>query len=257
MKILYFTATGNSLYVAKSLGGQLLSIPQMVKDGIFEFTDDKIGIVFPVYSWSVNSFVEAFLRKATFHCDYLFAVATYGMYAGGVGDHLQKIGADCGHSFDYIHKVKMVDNYLLGFNMAKQIKNAPKKHIDAQISAIKGDVDARKSFVMKESGLMRFGTQQMVKSNQKKQSTGIKGKIRIENSCTQCGICTKVCPVGNIALNPQNHTIILDNRCFMCFACIQNCPSNAIHIRHEIDKSRFRNHHIQLKEITDANCQLK
>ncbi len=28
MKILYFTATGNCLHVAKQLGGELLSIPQ-------------------------------------------------------------------------------------------------------------------------------------------------------------------------------------------------------------------------------------
>ncbi|SPW87228.1 Uncharacterised protein [Enterococcus faecium] len=32
MTILYFTATGNSLYVAKRLGGKLISIPQMIKE---------------------------------------------------------------------------------------------------------------------------------------------------------------------------------------------------------------------------------
>ncbi len=36
MKILYFSATGNSLYVAKCLGGELLSILQMVKQGKIE-----------------------------------------------------------------------------------------------------------------------------------------------------------------------------------------------------------------------------
>lgn len=49
MKLLYFTATGNSLYIAKSFGGELISIPSMVKSGTFEFSDDKIGIIFPVY----------------------------------------------------------------------------------------------------------------------------------------------------------------------------------------------------------------
>lgn len=43
MKILYFTATGNSLYIAKSIGGELYSIPKMVKEGTSEFTDKKIG----------------------------------------------------------------------------------------------------------------------------------------------------------------------------------------------------------------------
>ena len=30
MKICYFTATGNCLYVAKQIGGELLSIPQLI-----------------------------------------------------------------------------------------------------------------------------------------------------------------------------------------------------------------------------------
>ena len=32
MTILYFTATGNSLAVAKRLGGTLLSIPQLIRE---------------------------------------------------------------------------------------------------------------------------------------------------------------------------------------------------------------------------------
>ncbi|SPW41113.1 Uncharacterised protein [Enterococcus faecium] len=49
MTILYFTATGNSLYVAKRLGGKLISIPQMIKENKYEFSDERIGIVFPVF----------------------------------------------------------------------------------------------------------------------------------------------------------------------------------------------------------------
>ncbi|CAG4707272.1 Uncharacterised protein (plasmid) [Enterococcus faecalis] len=43
MTILYFTATGNSLYVAKRLGGKLISIPQMIKENKYEFSDERIG----------------------------------------------------------------------------------------------------------------------------------------------------------------------------------------------------------------------
>lgn len=261
MKILYFSATGNSLYVAKSLvgesGGELLSIPQLVKQEIYQFTDDKIGIVFPLYAWAVPSFVEDFLRKSTFHCDYLFAITTYGIYAGGVASHLLEIGKSSGHSFDYVNKVKMVDNYLLGFNMAKQAKNEPKKHIEKQIATIKADITASKAYVMNASGLENVATRQMVKSAQKKapKSLGIKGKITVEDTCIQCGICTQVCPVGNITLDPANHSITLSNRCFTCFACLQNCPQNAIHLKHEMDRSRYRNKYVTLQEIVQSNRQ--
>lgn len=49
MTIFYFTATGNSLSVAKKLGGELLSISQLVKEGRVDFADEVIGIICPVY----------------------------------------------------------------------------------------------------------------------------------------------------------------------------------------------------------------
>lgn len=45
--IFYFTATGNSLYVAKKLSENPISIPQVKQGSSFE--DDVIGIVSPVY----------------------------------------------------------------------------------------------------------------------------------------------------------------------------------------------------------------
>lgn len=50
MKICYFTATGNCLYVAKRIGGELLSNPQMMRSGELEISDDVVGIISPVYA---------------------------------------------------------------------------------------------------------------------------------------------------------------------------------------------------------------
>ena len=51
MKTFYFTATGNNLYVSKRFGGTNYSIPQLLKENLFEFEDEKIGIIFPIYGW--------------------------------------------------------------------------------------------------------------------------------------------------------------------------------------------------------------
>jgi len=53
MKILYFTATGNCLYVAKKFGGELLSIPQLNKNNVYEINDDIVGIIIPVFYWDI------------------------------------------------------------------------------------------------------------------------------------------------------------------------------------------------------------
>ena len=45
MKVCYFTATGNCLYVAKRLGGELLSIPRLMRKGKIGIEDDAVGMV--------------------------------------------------------------------------------------------------------------------------------------------------------------------------------------------------------------------
>lgn len=49
MKVLYFTSTGNNLYIAKQLGGELLSIPKLLHEGRLEHEDEALGVVFPCY----------------------------------------------------------------------------------------------------------------------------------------------------------------------------------------------------------------
>lgn len=63
MKTFYFTGTGNSLYIAKKVGGDLFSIPQVLKGNQYVFKDEKIGIIFPTYGLSVPNIVKEFIEK--------------------------------------------------------------------------------------------------------------------------------------------------------------------------------------------------
>ncbi len=262
MKTLYFTATGNSLHIAKSIGGELLSIPKMVKEGIFEFTDDKVGIVFPVYGHGVPSYVVDFLEKAKFNTNYLFAVATFGVYSGAVATHIIDVSKQAGYSFSYINAISMVDNYLPTFDMKKEIANEPKKKVDENLRQIKADIASSKKWVIRENFLRKQGFKLLhsrKKPFSKKQlklhiyGEGIENYQYNDNNCTGCGICAKVCPVDNIVVDRENKKIELQNKCFACFACIQNCPSQAIHIRGEVNGNRYRNKDINLQEIIKAN----
>lgn len=62
----YFTATGNSLYVAKRIGRELYSIPQVVKEGRYKFEDDVIGFVFPCHGFGMARLVSDFIKKAKY-----------------------------------------------------------------------------------------------------------------------------------------------------------------------------------------------
>lgn len=264
MKILYFTATGNSLYIAKAFEGELLSIPQMIKEGIYEFTDEKIGIVFPIYGWGVPSYVADFLKKVTFNTNYLFAVATFGAYSGAVAKHLTDISKEAGYNFSYINAIKMVDNYLPGFDMKKEIAKEPKKGTEENLKTVKADIASSKKWIKPENVLQKGSFTLMHKRRKpfsKKQlklhvyGEGIENYVYQDDNCTGCGLCAKVCPVDNIIVDKENKKIALQDKCFACLACIQNCPTRAIHIRGEVNGNRFRNSHIELQEIIQANNQ--
>ena len=59
--LFYFTSTGNNLYIAKKLGGELLSIPQLIKNNRFDIEDESIGIIFPVFYANAPKIVREFI----------------------------------------------------------------------------------------------------------------------------------------------------------------------------------------------------
>ena len=70
----------------------------------------------------------------------------------------------------------------------------------------------------------------------------------VDDNCTSCGICEKVCPVNNISLvegKPQ-----WQHRCQQCLACIQFCPEEAIQYGAKTAKrQRYHQPDIKLKDI--------
>ncbi|MFI3262241.1 MAG: EFR1 family ferrodoxin [Rikenellaceae bacterium] len=263
MTILYFTATGNSLYIAKSFGAKIVSIPAMVKADTIEFTDDKIGVVIPVYSNKVMPYIEEFLMKAVFNCDYLFGVMTYGVFAAAAVNHLQDIGKKTGHNFAYINTIRMVDNWIPGFKMESQIKGEHKKEIEKYLEVIIGDVKVSKKMIRKSSELSKMLTYFQIKAAAKPNpkggvfglttGLGIKNFIKVENSCIGCGVCASVCPMDNITIDRETKTIALGDSCLSCFACTHNCPTNSIRLTKERSRMRYRNRNVSLGEIIKAN----
>ena len=74
--LFYFTATGNSLYVARKLDKHILSIPQELKQEKQHYQDKKIGIISPVYAGELPQIVRKFIEKAQFDTDYFYIILT-------------------------------------------------------------------------------------------------------------------------------------------------------------------------------------
>jgi hypothetical protein len=104
MTIFYFTSTGNCLAAAKKIGGNgaaLISIPQIIDSGPLAYEDDVIGIIFPIYGWSMPKMCRKFLAKAKLTADYTFAIGTYGNMSGACMRNTQLFAAEHGNRIDY------------------------------------------------------------------------------------------------------------------------------------------------------------
>jgi MinD superfamily P-loop ATPase containing an inserted ferredoxin domain len=246
MKILYFTATGNNLYVTKRIGDEYYSIPKMMKEGIFDFEDEKIGIIFPVFNIGVPKIVEEFLNKVRLKSKYIFGIATYGAFSGATTRHLLEIGKRNGIEFSYINELIMVDNYLPGFDMNKQMQGQTKKNIEENLEKIIKDIKEGRKYI-KNHTIIKEGLRVLA---DKFYDNNFEKNFSVDNNCNGCKTCERVCPVDNIKVNKKP---VFNNNCQHCLSCIHNCPKKAISIKKEKNKVRFINENITLKEIIDSN----
>ena len=245
MTVLYFSSTGNCLYLAKRIGGKVLSIPVCEKESVYHFEDDKIGIVFPVYGLCVPPFVEEFLKNIEVTTDYFFAIATYGFFPGAVCGQAGQIRTQNGRGFDYVNRLKMAENCITFSDMAGQKGDSDKQQ--KAIAGIINDISSGKKMIRSDSFFKKFMTRNHLKDYEFPTGVGITESIRITDSCIGCGTCVRLCPMENIS--------IMDNRpsfghnCVSCGACLQHCPKNAIHHEKEKSSARYLNPHIAMDEL--------
>lgn len=156
--VFYFTGTGNSLYIAKQIEKEPVSIPQIIKKDTLEFTEEAIGIVAPVYGHEVPLMVKEFLKKAVFHTDYFYMILTYGNRHGGAAELAEKLCEDCGIKADYINVIMMADNWLPSFDMEEQ-KKIDKK-VEEHMDEILADLKVRKRMIAEVTDIDRAAHQQ-------------------------------------------------------------------------------------------------
>ncbi len=251
MTICYFTATGNSLYVAKKIGGNILSIPNLMKKNEIVIEDDKVGIIAPVYAGDMPHMVHEFLSKAKIKTKYLFFICTYGMsYSVAKLNAIYAIN-EMGLQLNYVNVVKMVDNYIPGFDIKNQLENIEKKDTEGQLEKICGDINNNVNNVSKINFLQKI-LLSIVKNTMGKAliDKNAAKKYIIDAACILCGTCAKVCPANNIKVTDK---VIFGSNCEVCYSCIHNCPKKAIHLKNEKSDVRFRNEHVKLNEIIEAN----
>lgn len=250
--VFYFTATGNSLFIAKQLSDNPLSIAQELKKSVLEYEADEIGIVFPDFAAAAPVIVQEFIGKAKLKAKYIFAVITYGNAAVNVCEWWRDHAVSKGVEFNYIKSLLMVDNYLPVFDMNEQIKID--KKTDENMATIIEEITAQTNYI--EVANMGFFNKDMLKGMQEHHLTMTSERLlKLDKSrCIECLICADVCPRANFKLGDNG--LEFSGQCEYCLACVHNCPQKALGLERERNReARYRNPEISLNEIIRANKQ--
>lgn len=237
------------MYIAKKLGGELLSIPQLVKNNVYDIEDDSVGIVFPVFFATSPKTIREFLKKVNIKTDYLFLITSYG----SDGDQnalkiMKETLNDRGINVNYTNSVLMIDNFLPVFDMAKEKEIKKDLDIDTEIETIREDILAKRDYIFDKK---HFTDVENIEEILETTMTE-KYHIQVGDECNSCQICSKVCPRGNVTLTDEK-PVIGDN-CDFCLGCVQHCKVHNLTINDELNPDeRYRNPNIKISEIIKSN----
>ena len=235
--ILYFSSTGNSLYIAQKikekLGGRIVYIPSYSGNGS-EF--ERLIIVTPIYSFGMPSHVFNLLPGLD-NSKELIIVQNYGGMVGGADYYVYSYALQNGLNIKSVYTIKMPENFTLTFSMPKmylkKVLKGADKRIDRVISKIiNNEYNIPKKKRTKEATFLKN------KSNWHL----IGQRFSVSGNCLKCGKCIDICLVKNISFCEDK--IIFADSCVACLGCYHRCPQKAIVYLNKKKKDRYVNPNI-------------
>lgn len=240
--VFYFSGTGNSKFVAKTLADgldlSLHSIPDYMRTsekgrGV-TMVEEPLGFIFPIHAWGPPQMVLDFIETADFSqvtIPYCFAVATCGEDCGKALEMLRQGLAFKGIPLHSAYSLTMPNNYIIDFRIDSE-ERVSQLIADAKVKLenILTDIQTKKSPVVAvtEGAFPRIKTK-LLYPLFKRFYIKPKGFLALD-TCTACGLCEKTCMTENITMTEAELTVKpkWGKNCTFCLACINICPVEAI-----------------------------
>lgn len=254
----YYTGTGNSLWVTRTLVevlGDAETVP-LSRDTATEKVSktECLGLVFPVHMWGVPAKVLKFVQNVpNLQPDYVFAIAVNGGQVANTLVQLKKALAVQKVTLAAGWEITMPSNYIPWGGPGPQ--DQQQKLFSAARSKMVDIADSiqKQSMLPGETGPLwqRLIFSGLAYPMSFKHVPQMDKRFWVDEKCNHCEICQKVCPADNITI--QDDKPVWNQRCEQCFACLQWCPQEAIQYGKNTPKyERYHHPDVVLKDILQS-----
>jgi len=255
--IIYFSGTGNSLYVANKIAdelniSQIMSVKELEKNEV-TYEGEVLGIIFPTYYARIPLIVQETIEKLRISKrTYVFCIVTHGGGPSVVLKRLNNLLSKKGIHNKSGFLIKMPGNNIFNYGAVsdKRINNLIFKSIQ-KISTVAKKINLRiviwdKSYLVIDT-LIDFAFT-LVTNKIVDNINRTSDDFTTNSTCIACGKCVELCPRKNIeiiGLKPR-----WKEKCEKCATCIQWCPRESINWKSKThSRRRYKNPYITDKDL--------
>ncbi len=232
--IYYFTGTGNTLRVVREMAGVFSErhiptdlFPIERSDPRAVRLDGALGLAFPVAAQSTYPLVWRFIEGLPrAEGTGVFMADTLAGFSGGIVGPLKRTLISKGYRPLGAVEIIMPSNFFPG----KRDPAQEAKTVAAGLAAARRFAESltegkgRWGRIPLLSDLICLISRSSLLWNQLRRFF----PLAVDAArCTRCGVCARICPTGNIALQDLP---VYAGRCELCMRCLSFCPASAISV---------------------------
>ena len=245
--VFYFSGTGNTKYIgelfARRMQAACYSIEENVDFSALIECSDTVCICYPIYGSRVPRIMREFVIKLSRELSNkrMIILCTQFLFSGDGArslidllDPLQEViyaeHITMPNNISNFPPLPVADNW----TQAQYCKRAERK-MRRICDNIENGAVKKRGF---HAGSRLLGLLQAV--HQPRMERRATKDVRINENCSRCGLCAKICPMENLTM--ERVGVEQKGDCTLCYRCVNRCPKQAITVFvHSKVKKQYKN----------------